>query len=189
MADALDMMWPVRISLLVAASSLWAQPITLHFDPATTKVEYSLGSTLHTVHGTFRLKRGELTFDTATGKASGALVVDATTGQSGSSGRDHKMHESILESGRYPEIVFRPDSVEGKVEPAGHSDVQLRGTLTIHGADHEISVPVSVDAGGGEYKGIAKFEVPYIKWGMKNPSTFILRVNDKVIITVETAAR
>jgi hypothetical protein len=31
--------------------------------------------------------------------------------------------------------------------------------------------------------------VPYIKWGMKNPSTFILRVSDKVEITVETAAR
>jgi len=28
-----------------------------------------------------------------------------------------------------------------------------------------------------------------VKWGMKNPSTLILRVNDTVEITVHTAAR
>jgi hypothetical protein len=79
--------------------------------------------------------------------------------------------------------------MDGKVEPSGHSQVQLHGMFSLHGADHEMTVPLSVDADGGVYKAVASFTVPYIKWGLKNPSTFILRVSDKVEITVKTAAR
>jgi polyisoprenoid-binding protein YceI len=171
------------------SGALWAQPVKLHVEPAKTEVSYSLGATLHTVRGTFQLKRGDFTFDPATGKASGELVVDATTGNSDSDGRDRRMHESIIESAKYPEIVFRPDRVDGKVAATGHSDVQLHGVFTMHGADHEMTVPLSVDAGDGGYQAVAKFTVPYQKWGMKNPSTFVLRVSDKVDITVKTSAK
>jgi len=50
-------------------------------------------------------------------------------------------------------------------------------------------VPLSVDAAGGAYQAVAKFTVPYVKWGLKNPSTLLLRVSDKVEITVKTTAR
>ncbi|HXA51378.1 MAG TPA: YceI family protein [Candidatus Acidoferrum sp.] len=179
----------LRLILPLLAGALWAQPLKLHIDPAQTAVEYSVGSTLHTVHGTFKLKRGDFTFDPATGKASGELVVDAGSGESGSAARDRRMNESVLESARYPEIVFRPDRVDGKVAVSGHSQVQVHGTFALHGADHEMVVPVTVDGDGGAYTASATFTVPYIKWGLKNPSTFILRVNDKVEITVKTIGR
>jgi len=67
--------------------------------------------------------------------------------------------------------------------------VQLHGTFTLHGAEHEMIVPLSVDAVGGGYRAAATFTVPHVKWGMKNPSTCILRVSDKVTITVKAAAR
>lgn len=178
-----------RRALWFAISVFTAQAAVVHLDPARTEVEYSVSSTLHTVHGTFKLKRGDFTFDPATGKASGELVVDAASGDSGNGSRDRRMHESILESAKYPEIVFRPDRVEGKVEPAGHSQVQLHGVFALHGAEHEMMVPLAVDAASGTYRAVATFEVPYIKWGLKNPSTFILRVSDKVQITVKTVAQ
>src|SRR5215467_5504858 len=108
MEDALAM---IRSLLLLPAAVClsWAQPLDLHLDPTQTDVEYHVDSTLHTVHGKFQLRRGELSFDPATGRASGELVVDAASGDSGSSARDHRMTQSILESARYPEIVFRPD--------------------------------------------------------------------------------
>jgi len=179
----------MRLALPLIACGLWAQPVALHLDTAHSTVEYTLGAILHSVHGTFQLKRGALTFDPATGKASGELVADAASGSSGNSGRDRKMHESVLESDRYPEIVFRPDRVEGKVNPAGHSQVQVHGVFVLHGSEHELMVPVSVDAANGGYTAAATFTIPYIQWGMKNPSTLFLRVSDKVEVTVHAVAR
>lgn len=176
----------VSALLLAAGESSPAQPRSYAIAPAQTKVEFTLGSLLHTVHGSFQLKRGTLRFDPQSGNASGELVVDAASGESGNATRDKKMHAAILESAKYPEITFRPDRVEGKVAPEGKSQVQVHGVFAIHGAEHEILLPVTVDATAGQYNVDATFEIPYIKWGMKNPSTLILRVNDKVEIIIHT---
>src|SRR5579859_3960870 len=77
--------------LLCCGSSLNAEQKTFELDPAQTKVSFTLGDVLHTVHGTFHLKSGTIHFDDATGLANGALVVDATSGDSGSKARDGKM--------------------------------------------------------------------------------------------------
>jgi hypothetical protein len=41
---------------------------------------------------------------------------------------------------------------------------------------------------GSQYDITAHFSVPYQKWGMKNPSTFLLHVDDRVEITLHTVA-
>ena len=175
-------------AVLLAGESVPSLPRSFAIDPAQTKVEFALGSLLHTVHGDFHLKRGTLTFDPQTGKASGEIVVDAASGESGSPARDKRMHAAILEIAKYPEIAFRPDRVDGKVASEGKSQVQLHGVFAIHGVEHEILLPVTVDAGGGQYNVIGIFEVPYVKWGMKNPSTLMLRVDDKVEIVIHSVA-
>lgn len=161
-------------------------PLEIAFSQA--QVAFTLGDVLHTVHGTFALKHAALRFDPESGKASGEIVVDAASGQSGSPARDKRMHANILESEKYPEITFRPDRIEGKLAAEGASDVALHGVFTIHGGPHEMSVPAHVEAAGGRYTATAHFVVPYVKWGMKNPSTFVLRVSDKVDIDVHVTA-
>ena len=174
--------------MLPVSGSAVVQILSLDFDPGQTKVEYKLGATLHNVEGTFALKRGHISYDPDTGKASGEIVVDATSGQSGNESRDRNMHRTVLESERYPEIVFRPDRVEGTIAQ-GRSQVQLHGTFTIHGAGHEMTVPVEVESGDGRFAATAHFQIPYVKWGMKSPSTFLLRVSDKVDLTVHAVPR
>jgi polyisoprenoid-binding protein YceI len=176
-------------AVLLSAATLPAQHQSLQVDPAVTKVEFTLPSLLHTVHGSFALKRGTLQFDSSTGKASGELVVDAGSGDSGGAARDRRMHKDILQSDKFPEIVFRPDRVDGRVLPQGASQVQLHGIFSIHGADHEIMMPLEVQASEGQYTVAGHFSVPYVKWGMKNPSTLMLRVNDTVEIRIETVAK
>jgi hypothetical protein len=67
--------------------------------------------------------------------------------------------------------------------------VGLHGMFSIHGAEHEITLPAVVENDDGQYTAIITFAVPYVQWGMKNPSTLFLRVSDKVEISIHTVAR
>ena len=96
----------------------------------------------------------------ATGSIEGEVAIDATSGESGNESRDKRMHGEILESAKYPGIVFRPDRVEGKPGPQGALQVKLHGMFAIHGAEHEITVPVDVQAANGKYLATAHFDVP-----------------------------
>ena len=159
--------------------------ITLNLDPAQSKLTWTLGSTLHTVHGKFSLKSGVLKFDPVSGRASGEFTAYATSGESGNDGRDKKMHNEILESARFPDIIFRPSKIDGKVSQAGACDVQLLGKFLLHGSEHEITVPVHAELSANHWKGSAKFSVPYIAWGLKSPNTFLLKADPAVEIELE----
>jgi polyisoprenoid-binding protein YceI len=174
--------WPQQS---VAAVS--SHEIVLTVDPGQSKLHWTLGTTLHTVHGTFALKRGTVRADTASNKVSGEIVADAASGDSGNSSRDKKMHNEILESQRYTEVVFRPDKVIGNIEAKGSSAVQIHGTFLLHGSEHELTVPVQVELTSNQWKGTAKFEIPYIQWGLKNPSSFLLKTDPAVDIEIELA--
>jgi polyisoprenoid-binding protein YceI len=141
------------------------------------------------VHGTFALKGGTVHFDPQTGKAGGEIVVSATSGKSGNSSRDVRMHQEILETEKYPDVVFRPTQMEGKVGLSGVSDVKVHGVLSIHGADHDLTAAVRVELMGERWKGTGKFEVPYIMWGIKDPSNFLLKVKPVVNVEVEMSGR
>jgi polyisoprenoid-binding protein YceI len=173
------------IIVVLTATLTWGQTqeVTLNFVPAQTTVTFTLGDVLHTVHGSFDLKSGQVHFAPTTNAISGEIVVDAASGNSGSTGRDRKMHKEILESAQYSEITFRPDRpVEGNVLPAGISAVQVHGMFGIHGAEHEITVPAEVELAPDHWSLTVHFAVPYVKWGLKDPSTFILRVEKTVVI-------
>jgi polyisoprenoid-binding protein YceI len=159
--------------------------IVLTLDPAQSTVHWTVDSSLHRIHGTFALKSGTLHFDPETGKAGGEIVVFATSGESGNSSRDARMHREILETSRYSEVIFRPTQVEGKVGQAGASDVKLNGVFSIHGADHDLTVLVHAELNGDRWTGTSKFEVPYVKWGIKNPSNFLLKVKPVVNVELE----
>jgi polyisoprenoid-binding protein YceI len=187
--------WIFGFLVLVAACA-WAQSpqsaaqknpaeVTLNLDPAQSKLHWTLDSTLHTVHGTFNLKRGVVKFDPASGGASGEIVVYATSGESGNDSRDKKMHDEILESARYPEVIFRPTKIEGKVAVPGTSEVQLLGKFLLHGSEHDLTVPVHAELTGDHWKGTAKFSVPYIQWGLKSPNTFLLKAAPVVDVELE----
>jgi polyisoprenoid-binding protein YceI len=177
---------PVLIALPQhAAPQTVASPLVFELDPAQSTVHWTLGSSIHTVHGTFALKRGSLQIDPATGKASGEIVADAASGKSSNDSRDRKMHKEVLESGRFTEIIFRPDNITGKLDPQGESTLQMHGLFRLHGSEHELTVPVKANVVGDHWTGSAKFSVPFIDWGLKNPSNWLLKVEHSVTIDLE----
>ena len=159
--------------------------IVLSVDPAQSKVHWTLGTTLHTVHGTFAFKSGALHVDPVSDNASGEITVFATSGESGNDSRDKKMHKDVLESGNFPDISFRPVRLDGKIAPQGAFTVKVHGILALHGSQHEITVPVQAELAGDHWTGTAKFNVPFIDWGLKNPSSFLLKVDHVVNIELE----
>jgi polyisoprenoid-binding protein YceI len=182
-------------SLLVAASACLCATnvpaqtatgqVTLRLDPAKSSLHWTLGSTLHTVHGTFNLKSGTMEFDSASGAAKGEFIAYCTSGESGNEGRDKKMHKEILESARFPDIIFRPSKIDGAVAMQGASDVQMRGIFLLHGSEHEITIPVHAVFSGSTWKGTATFSIPYVAWGLKSPNTFLLKADPSVQIALE----
>ena len=166
---------------LICAGVLAAADTAFELDPAKTEVAFTVTDTLHTVHGTFQLKRGVIRFDPETGKAAGEIVIDVSSGQSGNGSRDKRMLREILESQKYPEAVFTPDHVEGKL---ASSVMDVHGMFKIHGAGHEFSMHFEVKPDGNNYTASTRFTIPYVQWGMKSPSNFLLKVDDKVTVDV-----
>lgn len=179
--------WLFLVCLTVPAAPAHAATVTL--DPAASSIEFELGATLHTVEGSFDLTEGRVTVDPASGEASGRIVVDATSGDTGKEKRDRDMHEKVLESDRHPTIVFHPARVEGEVPTSGGGAVTLHGSLDIHGSRHPLAVPLDVTVDGDRVTATGSFTVPYVEWGMEDPSTFILRVDKEVEVTIEAVGR
>ncbi|MEZ5355846.1 MAG: YceI family protein [Bryobacteraceae bacterium] len=176
------------LALAFGAMPVQAERIDVAVEPGAAKIEWALAGNIHTVHGSFQLEKGELWFDPETHQAGGLLVVDATTGDSGNGARDSRMHKNVLESARYPKITFVPDRIEGAVSVQGASESRLHGQFTIHGATHEMVMKVTSRIEGGDIDATLDFPVPYVKWGMKNPGNFLLRVNDTVDLSIHVAA-
>lgn len=166
--------------LILCPALLCGQSRVFTLNPAQTDIGFTLHDPLHTVHGSFKLKGGTVRFDES-GQAGGEVVVDVLSGESGSRARDGRMHKHILESARFPEAVFAPDRVVGRVAPEGPSHVQVHGVLRLHGAGHEMTLDAQLEPRpGGQIEADMKFVIPYVSWGLKNPSTFLLKVEDKV---------
>jgi polyisoprenoid-binding protein YceI len=164
---------------------LAAEPLTFTLDPAGTTIEIGFGATLHSVAGSLRVKEGTVTFDPATGQASGRIVIDATSATTGVGRRDRKMHEKILESPKYPLMVFTVERVSGSMNRAGRSDVELHGTLDMHGVQRPMDLVVIARSAGDKVSAVGRVTIPYRDWGMADPSFFILRVEKQVRVVVK----
>jgi polyisoprenoid-binding protein YceI len=178
------------VSVLAFASVLSAEPVTFELDAAATTIEFTFGATLHTVDGTLRAKEGTIHLDPETGVASGRIVIDATSAKTGNDRRDRKMHEKILESQRYPEMVFEIERLSGKLNPVGQSEIELHGTLEMHGTRRPIALPATVMTTDGKtVTGTGNLILSHRDWGLADPSFFLLRVEKEVRVTVKAVGR
>jgi polyisoprenoid-binding protein YceI len=114
-------------------------------------------------------------------------VIDATSGESGDSARDHRMHKVVLESARYPEIAYRPTHVSGRIDLAVGGEVTVDGIFSLRGADHPLQLTVHLRPEGGSAKLATHFSIPFVAWGLKDPSTFVFRTDKQVALDVDAA--
>jgi polyisoprenoid-binding protein YceI len=180
---------PALFLAFAVPPALQAQEAVLGLDPAQTQIEFTLAGVSNTVHGTFKLKCGTIPFDPATGKASGLVLVDLTSGDSDNPGLDRKMRKDVLESRKYPEATFTPVRVFGRLETQGESAVQLNGMLKLHGNEHELTLATAARRDGDRLTASAHLVIPYVDWRLNNPSSLFLRVGEQVEIDIRTLGR
>ena len=99
------------------------------------------------------------------------------------------MTNEVLDAPHFADVAFAPRSFQGTIAPTGDSTIQVTGTFTLHGTPHEITVPMQIHIVGSNCTAKTHFTVPYVKWGLKDPSVFILRVAKEVDIDLTLVGR
>jgi polyisoprenoid-binding protein YceI len=168
------------ILALPFATAAVAQHQTFTVDPAASKVAFALTGTGHSVSGIFYVQSGSIHFDPAAAAISGSVVVAAGSGDSGDKGRDKNMNNQVLDVAHFAEISFVPKSFTGAIAPSGDSTIQVTGVFTLHGAPHDLTLPMQIHIDGSNLTAKGHFTVPYVQWGLKDPSVFVLKVAKEV---------
>ena len=176
----------LALSLALAPIAI-AQHQTFTVNPDASKVAFSLGGNTHHVDGTFHVQSGLIDFDRSAQTISGLVVVAAGSGNSGDQGRDKKMNTDVLDVAHFAEVSFVPRSYQGTVAASGDSTIQVIGVFTLHGTPHDLTVPMQIPIDGTAITARTHFQVPYVQWGLKDPSIFVLKVAKVVDIDLALA--
>ena len=142
----------------------------------------TLNTTHEVVNGTFHIQSGSIEFDRSAPKMSGSVAVLAGSGKTGNDSRDKKMNKDILKVGQYTSVSFAPKTYTGTIAPSGDSTIQVSGVFTLLGSPHDITIPLQIHLDGSNASARAHFVVPYVQWGLKNPSFLFWKADNDVAI-------
>ncbi len=178
----------LALAVILAPAAL-AQHQTFTVNPDAGEVKMTLNTTHEVVNGTFHIQSGSIEFDRSAAKMSGSVVVLSGSGKTGNDSRDKKMNKDILKVERYATVSFEPKTYTGAIAPSGESTIQATGIFTLLGTPHEINIPMLVHLEGTTATAKAHFVVPYIQWGLKDPSFMFWKVDKDVAIDLFLTGR
>lgn len=169
------------LAVILAPAAL-AQHQTFAVNPGASEVKMTLNTTHEVVNGTFHIQSGSIEFDRSAPKMSGSVVVLAGSGKTGNDSRDKKMNKDILKADRYTTVSFAPKTYTGTIARSGDSTIQVSGVFTLLGNPHDLTIPMQIHMDGSTATARAQFVVPYIQWGLKNPSFMFWKAENDVAI-------
>lgn len=113
----------------------------LRIDPARTAVTFK---TKHmfgtgTVHGTFRLREGNIQIGGAASESHAQAVIDTTSFHTGNARRDKEIVSSkYLDTANYPDITFS----SGRINESGAAGWTVSGSLTVQDTVGQVELRV-----------------------------------------------
>jgi hypothetical protein len=171
----------LALALIFAPAAL-AQHQRFAVSPDASEVKMTLNTTHEVVNGTFHIQSGSIEFDRSASKMSGPVVVLAGSGKTGNDSRDKKMNKDILKVDQFATVSFAPKTYTGTIAASGDSTIQVSGVFTLLGNPHDLTIPMQIHIDGSKASARAKFVVPYVQWGLKNPSFMFWKAENDVAI-------
>ena len=116
------------------------------------------------------------------------IVMQAGTLRTDSDRRDRYVRERTLQTAQYPEIVFRPTSVDGLPSPlseaSGTVEFTISGDLTVKDQTRPVTWDVTAEF-GDIITGIAAVDITFEQFGMDKPSVaVVLSVEDTIRLEI-----
>jgi len=167
---------------VVLAPAVFAQHQTFAVNTDASEVKMKLNTTHEVVNGTFHVQSGSINFDRTASHISGIVIVAAGSGKTGNDSRDKKMNKDILKVDQFATVSFAPKTYNGMIAASGDSTIQVSGVFTLLGTAHDLTIPMQIHIDGSKATAKAQFVIPYVQWGLKNPSFLIWKAENDVAI-------
>jgi polyisoprenoid-binding protein YceI len=141
---------------------------------------------------------GEVRLSEEIEKSTLAMTIDATSLKVGTEMKDKdrvelewQMHENVLESAGYPEIVYRCSRISASKTNEGQYWVALNGELTLHGVTKALTVPARVFVNGDSMRASGNFSLLQSDYDIQLVSVAggALKVKDEVKFSFEITAQ
>jgi polyisoprenoid-binding protein YceI len=174
---------------VILAPAVLAQHQTFAVNSDASEVKIRLNTTREVVNGTFHVQSGSINFDRAASHISGIVIVAAGSGKTRNDGRDKKMNKDILKVDQFAIVSFAPKTYTGTIAASGDSTIQVSGVFTLLGTPHDLTIPMQIHIDGSKATARAQFVVPYVQWGLKNPSFLIWKAENDVAIDLNLAGQ
>ena len=171
----------LALAVILAPAAL-AQHQTFAVNPDASEVKMRLNTTHEVVNGTFHIQSGSIEFDRSAARMSGSVAVLAGSGKTGNESRDKKMNRDILKVDQYATVSFAPKAYTVTIASSGDSTIQVSGVITLLSNPHDLTIPMQIHMDGSKATARAQFVVPYVQWGLKNPSFMFWKAENDVAI-------
>ena len=117
------------------------------------------------------------------------IIVQAASLKTNSDRRDGYVRERTLLTAQYPEIVFRPTSVEGLPSPlseaSGEINFTISGDLTIRDQTRPVTWDATAEF-GDSVTGLAIIDINFEQFGMDKPSVaIVVSVEDTIRLELD----
>jgi len=178
---------------LAPAAILYAQagaPAPIHYKLTQegSVLRWELPATLHTVRGSVPALRGTIDAEPA-GNGEWTIririAVAAEAMATGNNRRDRTMRERVLETGKFPEIVFEATKVTADLSKFKQGEsfaAQVLGELTVHGKPLPVQLPVDVHVFADHAILSGSFPIHWKQYGLHDPSFGVVKVRDPMTV-------
>jgi polyisoprenoid-binding protein YceI len=129
-------------------------------------------------------------FDATTPARAEVLVAVQAQGlQSDNAIRDQHLREKVIEVGRFPAITLRAREFRPAAGANGaRGEGILAGTLTLHGIERPVSIPLRYNVDNGTLQATARFAINLRDFALVPPRMLGVAVRNEVIVEANLVA-